>query len=469
MTNRLFVVSNRVPRPSVEGYSPGGLVSALRPSLEATGSAVWFGWSGDTDAETGSPHRETYRGVEYARLDLTEAHVEGYYEAFGNRVLWPLLHGLVEHVAPEAMASHSMYREVNRLFASAILPMLRPDDLVWVHDYHLIPLGQELRRLGWRGRIGYFHHTPIPSAEVWSQLEHGSDLAEAFGGYDLIGVQTDRDRANLSDILLDDDVAQRVAAYPISIDVDRFREFTEAAGIAAGEPTIEVPEARLLYFGVERLDYTKGIPQRLEAFERALADSAEMLEGSHFVQWAAPSRTMVPEYQAEREAIEVAAEQLNGRFDTRPLDIEFIAYPPEVVAPALERADVCVVSSVADGMNLVAKEFAAVHSEEHPGVLVMSDMCGAAEELTDALLYPAGDIEAMSEALTRAYFMSDDERRHRAGGLRETVDAHTSDDWLREFVSDLREVLPRTKPERPTVTGQFNERERGMPRSSSAV
>jgi trehalose 6-phosphate synthase len=240
-------------------------------------------------------------------------------------------------------------------------------------------------------------------------------------------------------------VAQRVAAYPISIDPDRFRAFTEAAGLAVDGPAIEVPDAPLLYFGVERLDYTKGIPDRLEAFERALEESREMVEGARFVQWAAPSRSTVPEYQAEREAIERAAEHLNARFDATPLEIEFAAHAPELVAPALEQADVCVVSSVADGMNLVAKEFSAVHSAEHPGVLVLSDMCGAAEELTDALLYPAGDVGALSDVLQRAYFMSDGERRQRAAGLRGAVDAHTSSDWLREFVSDLREVQRRTK------------------------
>ncbi len=420
-------------------------MSALLPSLEATGSAVWFGWSGEVGPATGAATCSTARGVTYATMDLSAEQLRGYYQEFGNRVLWPFLHGLMEHAALEATEAYPVYREVNRAFATALLPLLRPDDLVWVHDYHLIPLGEELRRLGWRGRLGYFHHTPIPTVEVWSDLPHGSELAEAFDAYDLIGVQTERDRANLGDILIDDDVAQRVAAYPISIDSERFRAFTEAAGLAVDRPTIEVPEAPLLYFGVERLDYTKGIPQRLEAFERALEESQEMVEGARFVQWAAPSRSGVPEYQAERYAIEIAAEHLNAHFETTPLDIEFTAHPPEVVAPALEQADVCVVSSIADGMNLVAKEFAAVHSEERPGVLVLSDMCGAAEELTDALLYPSGDIEALSEVLQRAYFMSDGERRQRAGALREAVDGHTSSDWLREFVSDLREVLPRTK------------------------
>lgn len=452
MTHRLVVVSNRVPTPATEGIGPGGLVSALLPSLEAMGSAVWFGWSGETsDDFPCAPHREMARGVEYATIDLTERQVSGYYEEFGNRVLWPLFHGLVDHVAPEAAREYDVYREVNERFARALRPLLRPDDLVWVHDYHLIPLGAELRRLGWRGRTGYFHHTPIPAVEIWSQLPHGEVLAGHMSAYDLIGVQTERDRLHLEDILLDEDAARRVASYPISIDPERLRDFTDSASATTGR-VLDRTDEPLIYFGVERLDYTKGIPERLRAFERALEESPEMRTGARFIQWSAPSRTAVPEYQAEREAVEAAARHLNNRFEGyEPLEIDFEAHPPEVVAPALQQADVCVVSSVADGMNLVAKEFAAVHSEEHPGVLVISDTCGASEELTEALIYPAGDTAAMAEALQEAYFMPDAERRRRAGRLREIVDQHTSRDWMREFVNDLREVLPRTRALMPSA------------------
>ena len=261
---------------------------------------------------------------------------------------------------------------------------------------------------------------------------------------------------------LDADVAARVAAYPISIDPERFREFTAAA--AADTPPLGLPDASMLFFGVERLDYTKGIPDRLEAYEHALATSPEMRDGTRFVQWAAPSRTGVPEYQDERDAVEAAAQRVNVRFPEHPLTIDFDPHPPEVVAPALEQADVCVVSSVTDGMNLVAKEFAAVHSAENPGVLVMSDMCGAAEELTDALIFPARDIRAMSAAMRWAYYMPEHERRGRAARLRAVVDGHTSWDWLREFVTDLREVMPRTRaPEPRLVHPRPTRHERGTP------
>lgn len=447
MNHRLVVVSNRVPKPRAEGTPPGGLVSALLPSLEATGSAVWFGWSGDTtddDYAAAAPRRVFARGVEYATVDLTAEQVRAYYEEYGNRVLWPVMHGMVDRMAPEAASEYPTYREVNAHFARLLRPLLRAEDLVWVHDYHLIPLAQELRRLGWQGRTGYFHHTPIPTPDTWAALPQAGALAASFEAYDLIGVQTERDRRNLASILGDRDVGSRVRAYPISIDPDHFREFTEQSRSATAEPPLGSDDA-MLFFGVERLDYTKAIPQRLDAFAMALEASPEMRRRARFVQWAAPSRTGVPEYQDEREAIEAAAEALNARFGGRPLEIDFEAHPPEVVAPALAQADVCVVSSVADGMNLVAKEFAAVHSEEQPGVLVLSDMCGAAEELTEALIYPAGDLEAMSEALRRAFFMPESERRRRAARLRAIVDRHTSTDWLRGFVDDLARTAARPR------------------------
>ncbi|MGE3960534.1 MAG: trehalose-6-phosphate synthase [Dehalococcoidia bacterium] len=448
MSERLVVVSNRVPIPTTEGISPGGLVSALLPSLEATGTAVWFGWSGETSAACPAdrePQRMSARGVEYVLVDLTVDEVRGYYEEYGNRVLWPLLHGLVEHVAHSAAEAYPVYRAVNAVFARRLVAMLQPDDLVWIHDYHLIPLAEELRKLGWQGRTGYFQHTPVPTPDVWMALPHHGPLSAAYAAYDLIGVQTERDRANLQDILLDPLLADRIHAYPISIDPERFRRFTRDAEASAPHPAFDLPAPALLYFGVERLDYTKGIPQRLEAFERALATTPPMRSGARFIQWAAPSRTGVPEYQEERDAIEAAARRLNDRFLEHPLAIDFESHPPEQVASALQQADVCVVSSIADGMNLVAKEFAAVHSAERPGVLVLSDGCGAAEELRDALVFRAGDVGGMSEAMRRAYFMPDAERRFRAESLRAVVDGHTSRDWLREFVEDLRSASSRTR------------------------
>ncbi len=429
---RLVVVSNRVPSPQPDGKrgASGGLVAALRPALESAGRALWFGWSGERGDASEAPRRVTSRGVEYATIPLTAEEHRGYYQDYCNRMLWPLLHGLPHHAAPEAAAGLSVYRAVNRRFARALYPLLRPDDLVWVHDYHLIPLGEELRRLGWRGRVGYFHHTPVPEADSWSAIPEVRGLEDALAEYDLVGVQTERDACRLRAHV--PAAASAIRSYPISIDPRRYR------AQASCDDVLGLPrDGRLLYFGVDRLDYTKGIPLRIRAFERALRDHPEMEESARLVQWAAPSRGGVPEYRREHQAVTNAAAHAMLSYP-EAVRVDVWPHPPRSVGAALRQADVCLVTSLADGMNLVAKEYAALHSAANPGTLILSDACGAAEELRDALIVPAGDEQATAEAIWHAHNMPDDERRERAQALREVVDAHTSRHWRQAFVRDLK-------------------------------
>ncbi len=445
---RLVIVSNRTPPPpdDREAGSAGGLVAALRPALEAAGRAVWFGWSGNEGDPDAEPRQVVARGVRYVTLDLSADQIGDYYEGFCNQVLWPLLHNLPERADFDHAGSFEVYRAVNRRFAEALLPLLEPDDLVWVHDYHLIPLGAALRQAGWRGRIGYFHHVPIPAAAAWRRIPHHDLIEDSLGAYNLVGVQTHDDARRLR-ACLPGATARRVSAYPISIDPDHVREMAERE---TSEPLLrDEDDDRLVFFGVDRLDYTKGIPQRLESVERALEEAPRLAEAARFVQWTAPSRTSIPEYQEEREAVEAAADHLAEQHPEADVEVAFDAQPPASVAAALSEADVCVVSSVADGMNLVAKEFAAVHSEDHPGVLVLSDTCGAAEELTGAIVVPGNDVEAMAEAILQAFEMPEEERRERARRLREAVDGHTSADWLDAFVGDLLDAPPREADRAP--------------------
>jgi trehalose 6-phosphate synthase len=258
MAERLVVASNRVPppQPPAEAWLAGGLVSALLPALEARGNAVWLGWSGETGDPYAAPRRTEARGVRYVTLDLAPEQVRAYYEGFCNAVLWPVLHGLPERASEAAADGFADYRAVNRRFAGALLELLEPDDLLWVHDYHLIPLASELRRLGWRGRAGYFHHTPVPTPEHWALLPQGPGLAAAFGAYDLLGVQTERDAERLRQIG-GTAVGGRVRAYPISIDPDRLRSHVDGR---RRPRLLETGDRRRLFFGVDRLDYTKAIP-----------------------------------------------------------------------------------------------------------------------------------------------------------------------------------------------------------------
>ena len=438
MAERTVVVSNRVPPadPAAAARLAGGLVSALRPALERDGG-LWFGWSGEQRDPDAPPRIDRHGAVEYATVDLSPDEVEAYYEGFCNRTLWPLLHGLPDR-ARIAPGQYESWRRVNARFASALTTLLRPGDLVWVHDYHLMPLGEELRALGWRGRLGYFHHTPVPLAAGWRRIPHAGAVAACFGAYDIVGVQTERDAGRLASIVGEgapSGAPRCIDAYPIGIDPQRWRALAAAH---PADPFAAWRGDRQLLLGVDRLDYAKGIPQRLEAFERLLARSPATRAGALLVQWAAPSRSAIPEYQAERLAAERIAARIETRFgDPSPLRLELTTQPPEAVAAALRDADVCLVTSLADGMNLVAKEFVAVQREERPGVLVLSDACGAAEELCDALIVEVGARASIELAIERALTMPLDERRRRWRAMFDVVESNTVYHWRQRFLADL--------------------------------
>ena len=434
MARRLVVVSNRVPPadPADAARLAGGLVSALLPAMRQEGG-LWFGWSGERRAPEAAPTRHRDGTIEYVTIDLSPAEATEYYEGFCNRTLWPLLHGLAEHSSVRP-GEDETWRRVNARFASALTPLLRPDDLVWVHDYHLIPLGAQLRALGWRGRLGYFHHVPIPTIEGWLRIPRADTVADNFTAYDLIGVQTARDVERLRSIL-GAGAPPRIDAYPIGIDPDHWRALANAH---PADPFAAWRGKRQVLLGLDRLDYSKGIPQRLQAFERLLARSGPARTGALLVQWAAPSRSEIPEYAAERAAVEGIVARIEQRFgDPAPLHFELAVKPPELVAAALRDADICLVTPLADGMNLVAKEFAAVQQESRPGVLILSDNCGAAEELHDALIVNAADVSSIERAMELALAMPSEERHRRWSALREQVESNTVHHWLRRLLADL--------------------------------
>ncbi len=468
-TRRLVAVSNRLPVPNDDGSWPaGGLVSALLPALQASGG-LWLGWSGEYDTTTAcadglstvsvtaaaatgevtprgdgprgagatrpSPIVERHGAIELAALDLTPEEHRGYYEGFANETLWPHLHGLPDRACDlQAEANYATYRSVNRRFAEALVALLHADDVLWVHDYHLIPLAAELRDLGWRGPIGYFHHIPVPGRRDWKAIPFGTDLAAALGAYDLRGVQTPADAERLRGILPGGTGAP-VDAYPVPIYAPQFRAPIEDNSA----PGLDLPDdGRLLIAGVDRLDYTKAIPERLQAFELLLERRPELVSRVRYVQWAPSSRDGVWAYRTERAAIERAAERIECRFggaDVLRLDLQ--SHPPEEVAALLARADVGLVTPRQDGMNLVAKEYSAVHSFDSPGVLVLGQAAGASAYLDDALLVDGNDPRDIAAAMERAIDMPDAERRRRAARLRARVDSETPERWTRRFVEDL--------------------------------
>lgn len=453
---RLVVVSNRVTMPERgEKVAAGGLAVALRSALEQHGG-LWFGWSGATSAEPATSVPPVKHGkVSYAVTDLTEAERQSYYLGFANRALWPLMHyrlGLTEF----NRADYAGYLGVNRRFARLLLPMLKPDDVIWIHDYHLIPLAAELRRRGVTNRIGYFHHIPWPPAEVFAALPFSSTLISTMAAYDLIGMQTQNDARNLADGLVTLCGARRegnriragqreavVQAFPIGIDVEAFRKLAAASVRAATQPvraTTGPLGGRKLVIGVDRLDYSKGIVQRLEAFGTFLRNHPEHRGEVGLLQIAPPSRSDVPEYaELDRLSDEVAG-RLNaalGEFDWTPIRVVKKAYSRNALAGLYRRAQVALVTPMRDGMNLVAKEYVAAQNPEDPGVLILSRFAGAAQQLGEALIVNPFDTHEVAEAIRTALAMPKSERLRRFERLYATISSTDIAWWTSRYLAAL--------------------------------
>ena len=452
---RLVVVSNRVPAPSrvgaregVRDEAVGGLVSAIRPLMEEHGG-LWFGWSGRSTNRKASPRPNVTRlgPVELATLDLSEDEVSLYYTGFANRTLWPLLHSFPERTTIRR-DTYEAYRRINRRFAEALLSLLRPGDLVWVQDFHLFQVGQELRQLGWTGKIGFFLHVPFPSADIFAILPWARNIMEGLMEYDLVGFQTERHLNNAVDTLRTDvggtfedrefvhnGVSVRLGAYPIGIDPSTFQQPPTPP---APRRTLVPPDQRLI-LGVDRLDYTKGIPERLRAIERLLERNPSLRGKVTFTQVSSPSRTRVPEYIREKEQVERLVGQINGRFsgaNWMPIRYLYRTYQQEALARFYRAADVCLVTPLRDGMNLVAKEYVAAQGDD-PGVLVLSRFCGAAESMRGALIVNPYDIDGTAAAAYRALRMPKQERRQRWDALIDNVLTFTAESWCDAFRRDL--------------------------------
>ena len=452
------MVSNRVPSatdldPSVKGAGAvGGLVSAVRASLIRTGG-LWMGWSGRTAPrrlQTGPSVSASNGPVELATIDLTNDEANLFYTGFSNRTLWPLLHSFIERTQIRH-DTYRTYRRVNRRFARALMSVIHKDDVVWVHDYHLIPLAHELRQMGWEGRLGFFLHTPFPSHDVLTTLPWVEELLSNLVSYNLIGVHTRRYERNLIDSLWTvlggnwngstfeyRGKTTTVGAYPIGIDPGAFRKGALASDLSL-RGMLGLPEEVKVIVGIDRLDYTKGIPHRLRSFEIMLDHHKELHGKVTFVQISNPSRARVPEYIREREAVERLTGQINGRFSEGswvPVRYLYRQFSQSDLAAFYRDADVNMVTPLRDGMNLIAKEFIASQVDE-PGVLVLSQFAGAAAELNDAVIVNPFDADGMAEALYEALEMPLGERHRRWERMNQIVWRHTASWWSETFTRDL--------------------------------
>ena len=441
---RLIVVSNRVPPPRERNQLAGGLAVGLKEALKNQ-DAVWFGWSGSTSAGCDQARAVTTTEVgrvTFATIDMTDAEFRGFYQSFSNGILWPLLHyrvGLMEYQRGDL----EIYRAVNRLFADRLAPLIEPDDIVWVHDYHLFPLGEALRNLGITNRIGFFLHVPFPPTSLFAALPGGDDLVHSMGAYDLIGVQTDQDRDQLNQALTDEHVERRAETFPIGIDPVEFAtQARRALGKAEAKRMVESLGTRALILGVDRLDYSKGIPERFRGFAKLLERFPAHRNKVTFLQIAPVSRGDVPEYRALRRQLDELAGRINGEraeFDWIPLRYLTRSTARPILAGFHRIARVGLVTPLRDGMNLVAKEYVAAQDEADPGVLVLSRFAGSAAHLSGAILVNPHDPDEIAEALDLALRLPLDDRQSRWQAMNEAVGRQTASAWAKSFLAALRD------------------------------
>lgn len=450
---RVVIVSNRVPIPNERGARAGGLAVGIADALKDGG--LWFGWSGQISPHARNPVRKVAAdGITYATIDLNQEDYDQFYVGYANSTLWPLLHfrlGLIDFKREDLDG----YFSVNRTFAAALALELEPDDIVWIHDYHLIPLGAELRRLGVRNRLGFFLHIPFVPASLFSALPQGEKLLRAFLAYDVVGLQTEEHRRDFLDAVkqllgtepgdngafVTADGTCRAIANPIGIDARGF-----AAMAAKAERSAETQRllsslvGRDLVIGVDRLDYSKGLPNRFTAFGKLLHDYPEHRQKVSYLQVAAKSREDVSEYQALRRELDRKAGNINGRyaeFDWVPLRYMTRAVGRATLAGFYRAAKVALVTPLRDGMNLVAKEFIAAQDLNNPGVLILSRFAGAAEDLSEALIVNPYDPGEITDAMHQALTMPIDERRDRMDRLRARVFTTTAETYCRNFLAAL--------------------------------
>lgn len=458
--SRIVSVSNRVPMP--KGANPtGGLAVGLQAAMRATGG-LWFGWNGQLTPGNrpacAEPVLATRDGIRFVTVSLPEALHERCYSGFANGTLWPLFHYFLDgfHYEDE---DYEAYLRVNEIFADGLQPLLECGDLVWIHDYHLIPLAQQLRRRGVTAPLGFFLHIPFPHFEVLRALPRYEALLQALLTYDLVGFQTEIDRQAFlgavaavggRDVVSPDGAIQlrercvRTGVFPIGVDVSAISSSASRAMSSAGVRHMrEGLLDRRLIMGVDRLDYSKGLLERFEAYRHFLEDCPQHHRHVTYVQLAPLGRQNVKAYARIRDALEQSSGRTNGRYadvDWTPIRYLNRDFPHATLMGFLRLARVCLVTPVRDGMNLVSKEFVAAQDSADPGVLVLSDRAGAACELTDALLVNPYDTRAIARALQLALEMPLPERRGRHEKLMSALGEHDIHVWHREFIEALSQT-----------------------------
>ena len=452
--SRLIVVSNRVTAASGKGASQGGLAMGLGAALREY-SGLWFGWSGQTvERFTGELSTHKVEGVTIATIDLEATDVDEYYNGYANKTIWPLFHYRLDLTAYDRSFGKG-YERVNRAFAETLRPLIKPGDMIWVHDYHLFPLARDLRRLGVDNPIGFFLHIPWPARQLVTTLPHHARLVESLFDYDLIGFQTRDWQQAFEDYVVMEagghvDAEGRasafgrktcIGAFPIGIDA---ADFEKAVTTERAMRTHNLIASRNLFrsliVGVDRLDYSKGLEERLLGYEQLLKDHPEHVGNTVLLQIAPPTREEVEAYQEIRARLEAQCGRINGEFadtDWDPIRYVHRSYRRDELGGIYRAAKVGLVTPLRDGMNLVAKEYVAAQNPADPGVLVLSRFAGAAAQMREALIVNPFSREEVSDALHRALTMPLRERVSRWESLIAGVRKDDISAWRDSFVAAL--------------------------------
>ncbi|WP_321858534.1 alpha,alpha-trehalose-phosphate synthase (UDP-forming) [Burkholderia cenocepacia] len=460
--SRLIIVSNRVAPISEGEPAAGGLAIGVYDALKETGG-MWFGWSGDVVA-SGAPQpqiRIEERGpVTFATVGLSRRDYDQYYRGFSNATLWPAFHYRADLIQYDRHEFDG-YRRVNVWLAQQLVPLLQDDDVIWVHDYHLIPFARALRDAGVKNRIGFFLHIPFPAAQVLVNVPPHRELVESLCAFDLLGFQTEPDLRAFCDYVEfeaggevehDGHTARvrafgqtlRAAAYPIGVYPDEIASLAQAGEHGKAVRTLATSlRGRQLIMSVDRLDYSKGLVERFRAFEKLLEHQASIRNRVSFLQIAPSTRADLRAYQDIRLQLEAESGRINGRYaelDWAPILYIHRQYDRQVLAALYRLARVGFVTPLRDGMNLVAKEYVSAQNPDDPGVLVLSRFAGAARELTGALIVNPIDIDGMADALSQALTMPLAERRARYADMIAQLRENNVSVWRDNFLRDLQQA-----------------------------
>jgi trehalose 6-phosphate synthase/phosphatase len=468
---RLIVVSNRLPIVITQQEAQwqitpgsGGLVTALAPVMKRN-EGLWIGWPGCGED---APLQELFekfsreKGYRLVSVLLSEEEVEKYYRGFSNEALWPLFHDLLGRCR-FSLENWRAYIEVNRRFATVVAQARRPGDFIWIHDYQLALVGAHLREMGVRQTLAYFLHIPFPSPDLFRRLPWKNEIIHALMEYDLIGFQTLRDRRNFvncaTTMIPEVEVVSRhhhytllrygarmvkVGHFPISIDFEEFDRKARSQEVAEAAWYLhENLQGRQLVLGTDRLDYTKGVPERFLAFERALEKYPEMKQKISLLQVVVPSRTLVPDYQNLKELLDQLAGRINARFAESgwiPVHYVFRNLERTQLLAHYRASEIALITPLRDGMNLVAKEYCA-SSVENKGTLILSEFAGAADQLgRGALLVNPYDVDGTAEAIYQAFSMGQEERSRRMRMLRAQVKRNDVHRWVKSFVEEASKL-----------------------------